>query len=431
MNIKETYLSKAIKNLIITKCYYGIFLIGLNKKWSTELDTAGVSKLDINYQLEINESFWLSLTDNHRIGILLHEVLHIAFGHLTSYTQFSNHKIANVAMDMEINQLIDKGLLPGDELSFDQYINIVNKVTTAIQKGNLTNEEILIEKSKIPCRGIMFEDYVDRGWDAKAGTKYYYNKLIEAEKEKSLNGTTNNEALDNLLEDIANNNIPQHGTWKEFENLTEAETKLIIAQTQKLLTDAKEQTLKSKGIVPNEIEGLIVIAEITPPKFDWKGYIRKFTGVNTKVYTKQSRRKENTKFPDNLGLKIKKKSHLLLAIDTSGSVTTSELTEFMNEIHHIYKLGVEITIIQCDSIIQSIKPYKGDFELTVYGRGGTKFNPVIEYYNDNYNKYTSLIYFTDGECNPPIKPKGKILWVLSERSSMNKNLPGFVIKLEM
>jgi predicted metal-dependent peptidase len=61
----------------------------------------------------------------------------------------------------------------------------------------------------------------------------------------------------------------------------------------------------------------------------------------------------------------------------------------------------------------------------------TEFDPVLEYYDANIRKFTSLIYFTDGECYTSIKPKGKILWVLSERSSMNDRLPGKIIKLEL
>ena len=159
--------------------------------------------------------------------------------------------------------------------------------------------------------------------------------------------------------------------------------------------------------------------------------MRRFTGVSTKVFTKKIRRKENRKFPESPGLKLKMKQHMLLGIDTSQSVNDDELLEFMNEIHHIYKAGVDITIIQCDTSIKSIEPYKGKPEITILGRGGTEFDPVLEYYNENQKKYTSLVYFTDGECYTRVKPKGHVLWVLSERSEMNESLPGKVIKLEL
>jgi predicted metal-dependent peptidase len=432
---KVQSLSKASKNLMLAEPYYGFFLITLNKLWdSKRVPTAGVSKNGINYQLAINPEFWEGLNENQRLGILKHELLHIAFGHLTTFFKFSNHKLANVAMDMEINQYIESSWLPGGEYSKEEYDEIKKKVTEEVKaaiEAELSPEEILEISKKCPGRGILIEDYADLNLDLKAGCRYYYDKLKELKDKKDNEGTCGNDSMDELLDDIEAGNIPDHGTWEEFENLTEAEQKLIEKQLQKILSDAKDQTIKKRGTVPGEIEGIIVIEEIVAAKFDWRGYIRRFTGVSTKVFTKKIRRKENRRFSDNPGLKIKMKQHMLLAIDTSGSVSDAELKEFMNEIHHIYKAGVDITIVQCDTRITSIKPYTGKHELEVQGRGGTEFNPVLEYYNENQKKYTSLVYFTDGECNTSVKPKGNVLWVLSEQSSMNESLPGKIIKLEL
>lgn len=373
--------------------YYGFFLIMLNKLWGKMVPTAGVSKNGINYQLAINPEFWESLSDNHKLGLLKHELLHIAFGHLTTFFKFTDKRMANVAMDMEINQYISKEWLP---------------------EG-----------------GIDIDEYADLNLDRKAGCRYYYDKLKQLQDKKKQDGTCGNEPMDQLLDNIESGNIPDHSTWEEFEDLSEAEKKLIDKQLQKVLSDAKEQTIKKRGTVPGEIEGVIIVEEIVAPKFDWRGFIRRFTGVSTKVFTKKIRRKENRRFDDNPGLKVKMRQHMLLAIDTSGSVSDSELKEFMGEIHHIYKCGVDITIIQCDTTIKSIEPYTGKHEINVKGRGGTEFDPVIEYFNANLRKYTSLVYFTDGECYADVKPKGNTLWVLSERSSMNDSLPGKVIKLEL
>ncbi len=391
---KQQSLSKTGKELMLKEPYYGFFLIMLNKLWdSKRVPTAGVSKNGINYQLTINPEFWESLSENHRLGLLKHELLHIAFGHLTTFFKFTNKKLANVAMDCEINQYISKQYLP---------------------EG-----------------GIDIDNYTDIQLDRKAGARYYYDKLNQLQDEKDKNGTCGDSNMDKLLENIENGDIPDHSTWEDFEDLTEAEQKLIEKQLQKVLTDAKEQTEKKRGTVPGEIEGLIIVEEIVKPKFDWRGFIRRFTGVSTKVFTKKIRRKENRRFEANPGLKVKMKQHMLLAIDTSGSVSDDELKEFMSEIYHIYKCGVDITIVQCDTTIRSIEPYKGKFEMSVQGRGGTEFDPVLEYFNENQKKYTSLVYFTDGECWTHVRPKGNILWVLSERSHMNNSLPGKIIKLEL
>ena len=390
---KQQSLSKISKELMLKEPYYGFFLIMLNKMWRKDLPTAGVSKNGINYQLAINEEFWESLSEKHQMGLLKHELLHIAFGHLVSFGSFRNKKLANVAMDMEINQYIDPDYLPDG--------------------------------------GIDINNYEDLNLDIKAGCRYYYDKLQQLKDEKDKDGTCGNEEMDKLLDNIDNGDVPDHSTWEEFDDLSEAEKKLIEKQLQKVLSDAKEQTIKKRGNVPGEIEGVIIIEEIVKPKFDWRSYVRRFSGTSTKVFTKKIRRKENRRYDENPGLKIKMKQHMLLAIDTSGSVSDTELTEFMNEIHHIYKAGVDITIVQCDTSINSIEEYKGKNELNVKGRGGTEFDPVLDYYNANQKKYTSLVYFTDGECYTSVKPKGRILWVLSERSSMNESLPGHVIKLEL
>ena len=390
---RQQSLSKIGKELMLKEPFYGFFLIALNKVWGQKVPTAGVSKNGINYQLAINPDFWESLSDDHRLGLLKHELLHIAFGHLTTFFKFSNKRLANVAMDMEINQYISKEWLP---------------------EG-----------------GIDINDYEDLKLDRKAGCRYYYDKLKQLQDDKKQNGTCGNEPMDRLLDAIENGETDDHATWEEFEDMTEAEQKLIEKQLQKVLSDAKDQTIKKRGTVPGEIEGVIIIEEVTKQKFNWRGYIRRFTGVSTKVFTKKIRRKENRRFSDNPGLKVKMRQHMLLAIDTSGSVSDNELKEFMSEIYHIYKCGVDITVVQCDTRIRSVEPYNGKFEMSVLGRGGTEFDPVLEYFNANLKKYTSLVYFTDGECSYSVRPRGNTLWVLSEQSYMNEELPGKVIKLEL
>jgi predicted metal-dependent peptidase len=407
---KEATLGKASKELMWKEPFYGFFLIMLNKVWDNRrVPTAGVSKNNINYQLTINEDFWNGLSENHRIGLLKHELLHIAYFHLSSYFNYTDKKLANIAMDMEINQYIDNEFLPDG--------------------------------------GIRIENYPDLNLELKAGTRYYYDKLKQAKDQKDQTGTSGDSNFDKLCDAMDKGegtviiggmtgdeeiSIPDHGTWEEFEDLSEAEQKIMQKQLDRVLQEVSDQTIKKRGTVPGHItDHLLEVSKLEPPKFDWRGYIRRFTGTSTRIFTKKIRRKENRRYSDNPGLKIKMKQHMLLGIDTSGSVSDEELMEFMNEIHHIYKTGVDVTIIQCDTTIRSIEPYKGDFKLNAQGRGGTYFDPVLEYYNANLKKYTSLVYFTDGECDTTIKPKNPVLWVLSERSHMNEDLPGKVIKLEL
>lgn len=406
---KQDSLSKTSKDLMLKEPYYGFFLLMLHKAWSDKVPTACVSKNGINFQLTIGEKFWTDLSEEHRLGLLKHELLHIAFKHLTTFTMFSDHKMANIAMDMEINQYIDGHWLP---------------------EG-----------------GIDINDYEDLNLDRRAGSRYYYDKLKQAQQDKKDTGSCGDDNMDKLLEGMEQGqgkvmigpgggrdgdkevDVPDH-EWEEFENMPEAEKKLIEKQVNRVMTQAQEQTIKKRGFVPGEISGLITLDEIIPPKFNWKAYIRRFTGISTKIFTRKIRRKENKRYSDNPGLKIKMRQNMLVGIDTSGSVCDDELKEFINEIHHLYKAGVDITIVQCDTKIQSIKKYDGKFELEVAGRGGTYFCPVLELFNEK-KEFTSLIYFTDGESHTDVKPRKPVLWVLSERSCYNDGLPGKQIKLEL
>ena len=411
---RQDSLSKTSKDLMLREPYYGFFLLMLHKSWSDQLPTAGVCKNGINFQLMINEKFWTDLSEDHKLGLLKHELLHIAFQHLTTFTMFSDKKMANIAMDMEINQYIDTNWLP---------------------KG-----------------GICIDDYGDLNLDKKAGSRYYYDKLKQAQEDKKQTGSSGCENMDKLLGGMeegestitiqVSGNMPGDGNggdkevdipdhaWEEFENMPEAEKKLIEKQVQRVLSEAKEQTLKKRGFVPGEISGLIKLDEVIAPKFNWKAYIRRFTGISTKIFTRKVRRKENKRYSDNPGLKIKMRQNMLVGIDTSGSVCDSELKEFINEIHHLYKAGVDITIAQCDSRMQSVERYDGKFELAVAGRGGTRFEPVLELFNEK-KEFTSLIYFTDGEAWTDVKPRKPVLWVLSERSDFSDSLPGRQIRLEI
>jgi predicted metal-dependent peptidase len=393
--INQETLAKAVKELMFEEPFYGLFLLSLNKKWDDRVKTACVGVTGINFDLTISPEFWQGLTPVHRKGILKHELMHIALFHLTDYKHLTDHQIANIAMDIEINQYIDSEWLP---------------------------------------EGAMgLHTFPDLNLEPRQGTKYYYDKLKEAKSE----------ALDKIIKAIQEGKtsceLPDGSTvllsnhdWSELEGLDEGSQKVIRDQLGGILSNVADSVIKSHGIVPGEMQDIIkALNEVPEPKFDWKGYIRRFAGKSVQIFTKKSRRKLSKRYEDNPGLKIKQKKHILVAIDTSGSVSMPELHEFLQEIHHLHKTGNQVTIIQCDTAISHVGEYKPGQDFKVHGRGGTSFQPVIDYFNEHFNKLSCLIYFTDGEAPSPINAKGNILWVLSNRSYMNSELPGAVIKLEL
>jgi predicted metal-dependent peptidase len=416
MNNNES-LAKASKELMFKEPFYGIFLMSLRKTWVDNMGTAGVSKNGINFKLSIDPEFWKSLTSDWQKGILKHELLHIAFFHLTMRDSFLDKKLFNIAADIEINQYIDKSMLPCADMDYQDYL------------------EKYKDDDNAPPRGAYLEDFDELNLNRKAGTKYYYEKLQDACKK----GKGTCKALDMLMgngegDEASGIKTDIHPTWKEFDNLPEAEKKLIQNQTDHVLKGIAEAVNKSQGHIPGELSSYInALLNEEPPKFNWKAYVRRFTGGSIKTFTKKSRRKISKRYFGQPGLKIKKKKHILVGIDTSGSVSNDELKEFFHEIHHIFKTGCEVTVAQCDTTISSLKKYekRDDGKIAITGRGGTAFDPVINLFNENLRDYSCLIYLTDGEATAHVKPRGRILWVLSSVSNDRyiDSLPGPVIKL--
>lgn len=387
-------IGKICKLLMMKESFYGFFLLNLNKEFSTSLPTAGVGLNGINQMLYINPEFWDSLSENHKLGLLKHELLHICFFHLTMRNKFADKKLFNIAADLEINQYIDSDWLP---------------------EG-----------------GITMASFPTLTLDAKAGTNYYYKKLLDNynsnNPDPGLKGLMQSQGSQDSQGSLLDGDL--HPTWKEFDKLSDTEKKLIQNQIEHTLKESATQITKSRGTIPGELKDMInELFKVQEEVFNWKAYFRRKLGCSTEIYTKKSRRKMSKRFEDNAGIKIKQKHHILVAVDTSGSVSNNELMEFFSEIHHIYKAGSKVTIIECDTKINDIYDYSGKFKGSVVGRGGTDFTPPVEYYNKNKHKYTTLVFFTDGYAPIECKPHKQMMWVISSQGTNETGFPGYLIKI--
>lgn len=114
---------------------------------------------------------------------------------------------------------------------------------------------------------------------------------------------------------------------------------------------------------------------------------------------------------------------LTVALDTSGS-TVEELPQFMGELREMTSTfdEYEITVIQCDCEIQSVKKYTTDSEpfepkeFTFCGiMGGTDLRPPFEYVRDKMDEVpTVLIYLTDGDGPAPeLPPEYPVIWCIT------------------
>jgi predicted metal-dependent peptidase len=390
---KDESLTSAIKRLIIKQPYYGLFLSSLQKTWNCD-NTIEIKLHSLYYKLDINEEYWMGLSQEDQEKVLMHNIMHVAFFHLVEFTRFKNQDLAALAFDIEVNNYIPD----------------------------------------LPENFISINSFPDLNLNPNMGSHYYYEQLDKA-SENNQNVQDTLEAMQNGDSSIELNgqtvDLPNHD-WKEFEDLSEAEQNLLESQTLFFSNELAEQVKKSTGNLPYKINELLNMKNYKePPKVDWRGFIRMFVTNSIEVYTKLSRRRESKRLHGFPGVVSKQKAHMLVAVDVSGSVTNKELQSFFNEINHIYKSNVEVTVIQCDTAIASIEKYHLNYadSVMITARGGTSFEPVIEYYDENCQKYTCLVYLTDGEAATPPKPRGPVLWVFSECSKINESLPGYKIKM--
>ena len=371
-------IEKAYKKLLIENPFYGLFLLGLSKVIDKSVETACVRKRGINCELVINPEYWETLDDIQQLNLIQHEIYHIVFQHMFMTPFFKNHEVLNVAADCEVNSYLQ----------------------------NLDDTWI------VPS---IFNA------ESKLGTKVYYDIIMnQTPPPPSQGGGGSNGS--NGLPDTKDD----HSSWdKEFKECSDAEKQLIKNQINSQIKTATEQTMKMRGTIPAEMKA--IVDELFKPKprvFDWKAYFRRMLGSIYDINIKKTRRKESIRFPGAAGIKHKKKVSILVAVDTSGSVNDEELKDFFSEITYIYKVGARITILECDAAISANYEYTGKWTGKVHGRGGTDFQPVIDYYRKNIKDYAALVYFTDGECSIPNNVPRDTIWVITSAGDHKKEYPG-------
>jgi predicted metal-dependent peptidase len=124
-----------------------------------------------------------------------------------------------------------------------------------------------------------------------------------------------------------------------------------------------------------------------------------------------------------MGRRLEFTTSLLVGVDVSASVTDRELREFFSAINAFFKYGIKnIDVQMFDSELQgqSITMKKARKTVSVTGRGGTSFQPILSFFKENAKIYDGLIIFTDGyapEPNIDARIKRRIVWVCTNKES--------------
>jgi len=449
--------TKPFRLLMNDNPFFGLYLLGVNKyEIDHSIPIAAVAMEGYNFKLLLRKGAYLDMPPEHQVGVLKHEILHISLGHLSPYyrNRCPDHKIFNIAADLEINQYIDRSELPEGCIQMDTFpdYNLPEKAGTVFyydflkQKIEDLKGEYPEEFYGDPCPGDGPDqgpknpgDSPDGGQDGQEGSSPGPSGDKDGDSE-SQSGKGPSKADQNLM-DMYGQGDPSHSQWdkpdlepgEDSTGYWEAVDEIRRQQVRRAYHETIRQSgSTARGYIPgNLLSEIDRLLEKKDPVTNWKAYFRRFIAASTSVVVKKTKRKESIRFLGQPGLKFNPKHKLLIAIDTSGSVSDQELANFMAELEFISKTGAKMTLLHCDAAIAKVEEYSKKSTVKIYGRGGTDFDPPVQYMNRNKSKYTCLVYFSDGACSPPsIKTTKPILWVMTrgEREQYkDQKFPGDVV----
>ena len=296
--LAEQIINKAIQEIVFKYNAYAPIISSFRIVYSNEIPTMGVDKYA---RLMINPDFVVK-QQTYMKGIIIHEVLHVFFGHTTdtrsklAYTDDVQHnKIANIAEDCAINQFIREDL-PKET---------INPSTLSEMLGNIRLEY-------------------------NESAEYYYDKIVEnMPKEKQQSVMNIMCSTDEMNTGKMQDTLDKMG----IEHISQEEVNDKVLQTA-------QEICKSRGM---GYGGLVDFAmELMNPKVDWRPLLqatvrnaeKKVWSIHSKqTYKRVSRRSGQILIPKRYGQKIS----VALSFDTSGSISRDMVNQFLSEIKSCMK----------------------------------------------------------------------------------------------
>jgi len=213
----------------------------------------------------------------------------------------------------------------------------------------------------------------------------------------------------------------QDGSSKSQSEIEEA------IQDQLQDTAALAQQAKSMGDLPGAIARQI--KSLLYPQLDWAQQLREFMlSLSTDDY---SWNRPNRRFIHQ-GLYLPSlqsdgaMGKIVVAIDTSGSISTVKLEAFCTELNGILEecKPESVTVICCDTRIARVDEFGPDeypISFNVEGGGGTDLRPPFDYLAEQGIEPDVFLYFTD--CvgpKPESAPSYPVCWIDQNNNGENR-----------
>jgi predicted metal-dependent peptidase len=385
----ETKLSAACTRLILDRPFLGALVLRMPMKaadpeWCA---TIGTDARNFYYNPDYIEGLSLEQTQ----FALAHEAMHCALSHFAR----REHRVKerwDIACDLAINPIL------------------IKEGMTAVP-GALYN---------IGYEGLMAEEiypFIKDNNEEQPHDEHLYGKDTKSTQQSGKQPeTTDDGDAGGSGESEGGGKIPPP------EALGEAEKEQLSIQWRQRLAGAAQQAMQA-GKLGGSLRRLV--DHLLQPQLPWRMLLARYMTASSRddySYMRPSRREGEAIFPSLRSAQ----TDVVVVLDTSGSIKSAEMQEFVTEIDAIKgQVRARITLHACDARLASEGPWVYEpweaFELpsSIRGGGGTRFTPVFDWVEEQGNAPDLLVYFTDAEGEfPKLEPRFPVIWLVKGRGKV-------------
>ena len=429
----EHLVARAKSRMVREHPFYASLLFRLEIKPSLEIDTMATDGKSILY----NPLWVITLTVAEVAGVLAHEVAHVAYCHHLR-RDGRDHKYWNAACDYAINGgLISAGfVLPEGGLYDKAY---VGKSSEWIYTQIFPKPEDQPSNSDDGADGDQDQDNEDNPGAGSVSNNGAYVETAPSlgdDSEQGIEGSSPSNS-DNTESDEAEQGNPVDDDplvcpWGEVLDGVDDDGKALDEATKaeeerKVREAVAEAVHREKKInIGSAGKGWLrdVEKSLQASEIPWYQIITEHlidNRVTDQSYARINRRllSRGLKLPSDVRTP---NGELVLAIDTSCSLTDAELADIevhVNEIVEVIEPNI-VHVVYCDTTVKHSDTFdRGDYvKLKFHGGGGTEFNPPFNWVVHHEIEPDALIYFTDGggyvgprHLNDPFEvPSYPVIW---------------------
>lgn len=375
-------------------------------------------------RIEYNAKFTSRYDDKQLAELLKIEVMRIILKHPYTRKKPDVRDDASVcASDVTIVQSCKIGNVNPNEIMtaetfqipegycYEEYCQILTQLFSTLPPSESS------EMSKINDASVDNEHPSDQNATNENSSQQQGNASGEQNDENIQDGSGADSKKDRTeqLRQMSENAQERSELWEEDSVMEETVQEQI----------EKNYREKTCGSVPGNIVAQLLATE--KPKLHYKRILSQFRATLVADKKSLTRMRPSRRYGfAQMGSRYEYTTNILVAVDTSGSISNKDLNKFFSAINQFFKNGVKkLDVIQFDHEIQgevqSLKKAKPNIQ--VRGRGGTDFQPAYDYCA-KHKEYNGLIFFTDGYAFEPKVPdnfKAKVVWILDNEDDYNAN----------